>query len=878
MAEEIICLGKKFNSENERREYFRNELRKKLPELKKIDGFPLGEDEDIISLSDPPYFTICPNPWLNEIIADCELEKAQLLRDGLRLSDYYVDKPFTADISSGKNNPIYNAHSYHTKVPHPAIMRYILQYTQPGDIVFDGFAGTGMTAVAAQECCNPSLTTKSAFQNEFSILGLNNPKWGIRRSICIDLSPAACFIAYSFNREKNIELFLKQSNDIIKKVKADFGWLYETKHINGGKGRINFTVWSDVFICSNCGEEIIFWDQAVDHEKKQSSDTFLCDKCGAVNSKNISKRLFISEYDHILGSTRKIAKVIPVLINYSFQNKRYEKIPDKDDIKLINELDKYLIGLKVPSNILPDGFNLNQPRKSHGVTHVHHFYTKRNLIVLAALFNEIRIRNNPDLLSWFTSTLTWCGRENRLHLGNYFNKKGGPITSLRGTWYISSLSVETNVVERFVLRTRSAIFLSKNKIENAAISTQSATSLENINSESIDYIFVDPPFGSNLMYSELNIVWESWLRVITNNNDEAIINNVQEKGIFEYQELMESSFRNFYRLLKPGKWMTVEFSNTNASIWNGIQNSINKAGFIIANVSGLDKQKGSFKAVTTTTAVKQDLVISCYKPTAEFEKRFNEVQSPNISVWDFVREHLRHLPIHLAKENTTSTIIERSSKILYDRVITFYLMRGHKIPIDSRDFLDGIKQRFIERDGMFFTHDQVSVYDQKKSANPTITQYSWQVATESEGIEWLKRELNGRNLKYQEIQPKWMQAITAVRKGDVLPELRDLLQQNFIEELDGSWRVPDMNEAKDREIIRNKALLKEFNSYVELANNPKAKRMKEVRVEALRAGFKQCWDTKDFPTIVKISDKIPQNLLLEDEQLLMYYDIAKDRV
>ena len=126
--------------------------------------------------------------------------------------------------------------------------------------------------------------------------------------------------------------------------------------------------------------------------------------------------------------------------------------------------------------------------------------------------------------------------------------------------------------------------------------------------------------------------------------------------------------------------------------------------------------------------------------------------------------------------------------------------------------------------------------------------------------------------------PKWMQATTAIRKGDILPELRDILQQNFIEESDGNWRVPDMNEAKDREIIRNKALQREFSSYVELANNPKSKRMKEVRVEALRAGFKNCWDTKDFQTVVNIANKIPQNLLMEDEQLLMYYDIAKDRV
>jgi hypothetical protein len=76
----IICLGKEFNSEEERREYFRNELRTKLPELKKIEGFPIGEDEDIINLSDPPYYTACPNPWLNDFIGEWEKDKENIKR------------------------------------------------------------------------------------------------------------------------------------------------------------------------------------------------------------------------------------------------------------------------------------------------------------------------------------------------------------------------------------------------------------------------------------------------------------------------------------------------------------------------------------------------------------------------------------------------------------------------------------------------------------------------------------------------------------------------------------------------------------------------------------------------------------------------------
>ncbi|RLB92499.1 MAG: hypothetical protein DRH50_09560, partial [Deltaproteobacteria bacterium] len=97
-------------------------------------GFPHGEIDDILNLSDPPYYTACPNPF----IADFTKHYGKPYDPNVP----YNKEPFAADVSEGKNDPIYNAHSYHTKVPHKAIMRYILHYTEPGDVVFDGFCGT----------------------------------------------------------------------------------------------------------------------------------------------------------------------------------------------------------------------------------------------------------------------------------------------------------------------------------------------------------------------------------------------------------------------------------------------------------------------------------------------------------------------------------------------------------------------------------------------------------------------------------------------------------------------------------------------------------------------------------------------------------------
>ena len=187
--------------------------------------------------------------------------------------------------------------------------------------------------------------------------------------------------------------------------------------------------------------------------------------------------------------------------------------------------------------------------------------------------------------------------------------------------------------------------------------------------------------------------------------------------------------------------MTVEFSNTGAAVWNGIQTALSNAGFIVANVASLDKKQGSFKAVTTPTAVKQDLVISCYKPSSEFDERFRQNLSTDVAIWDFVEEHLHHLPIHLFSGNATTSVVERNPKILHDRLVAFYVQKGLPVPSDASKFQNGLRERFVERDGMFFTQEQVQIYDKKRAEAPEFVQLSLLVSSEQDGVLWLKNAL-----------------------------------------------------------------------------------------------------------------------------------------
>lgn len=881
--EKNTVLGKTFNSEEERREYFRNELRTLLPELRKMEGFPIGEDEDIINLSDPPYYTACPNPWLNDFIAVWEEEKKQLEKENKRTENNIVETPYTADVSEGKSEPIYNAHSYHTKVPHKAILKYLLHYTEPGDSVLDSFSGSGMTGIASNSCGDAKEINSLGFIIKDGKI-FDDKKYvgmvGARHCILNDLSPAATNLTYNTNNKIDIYQFKQIADDILTKAINKYDWMFKTTDPETGvKFQVEYYVWSEISNCENCGHDLVFSEIAFESDLKNLKSDIKCPKCSISINKRKLVPQYYSTFDKVLNEAVTLPKRELILICFKKKGKKHYKRPDKNDLDLLKTIED-LDAAKIPTSKMPDMQMMRVGRmKSSKITYSHQFYFTRIQHILAFLWDEaskIPQKQYQELVKyWLDSHFVNLSYRNRYRPNVSF-----PYNPMTGVFYIPMMSSEPNpfvAYQNKLKRITSAFSGLKDNGSVVLTSTSSASELT-LKSESIDYIFTDPPFGENIYYSDLNYFIETWNKVFTNTQPEAIIDKVKNKGGFEYNNLVTKCFQEYYRVLKPGKWMTVVFSNTAASIWNGIQLALSNSGFIISNVSALDKKQGTFQAVNTTTAVKQDLVISCYKPSALFGEKFNQHKNSDIGVWDFVEEHLHHLPIHLVKENATTAIIERSPKILFDRLIAFYVQKGLPVPIDASKFQEGLRERFVERDGMFFTNEQVQEYDKKKAESPTFIQLSLLVSSEQDGVYWLKNLLKEKPLTYQDIQPQWMQALAGVRKGDVIPELATILDENFLKDSEGKWYLPDPENEADLEKLRNKRLLKQFEDYKSQATAARAKKIKEVRVDALRAGFKQCYQDKDFPTIVAVGDKIPNNLLMEDEVLLQFYDIASSRI
>ena len=203
-------------------------------------GFPHGEIEDVLNLSDPPWHTACPNPFLDAFVEACGKPDDP--------DEPYRRKPFAVDVSEGKTHPVYRAHGYHTKVPHLAIVPSILHYTEPGDLVLDGFAGTGMTGVAAQWCGTAPESYRKELEALWAKEGFGKPSWGLRRTIQNDLSPLAGFIAANYGLPFDLDAFAEAGRALLDEVEAELGWMYETLHTDGEtRGRIDYTVWSEVF-------------------------------------------------------------------------------------------------------------------------------------------------------------------------------------------------------------------------------------------------------------------------------------------------------------------------------------------------------------------------------------------------------------------------------------------------------------------------------------------------------------------------------------------------------------------------------------------------------------------------------------------------------
>jgi DNA modification methylase len=521
-----------------------------------------------------------------------------------------VRSPLDRPHRGAKNTAAYNVHSYPTKVPPEAIEPFIEHHTKAGALVLDPFCGSGMLGLAARR------------------LG--------RAAVLNDLSFGATHLAWNMATPCDPDALGRAAAAVLAAIAEPYDRWYAAKARDGSRARLAWTLYSASVACPCCGHPSSLWHDATDRERGTVLQAWACAACG----EEIRKRSAA-----LLGS-------LPVWVAVDEGRGRRERPPSHEDLVRVASTRAEPIDDWFPQVSLgPEReMYVRCALQLQGIGEVADFWTPRNLRALARLWAEISAwpeeRERQALALAFTNT-AWHGTRMRR-----YNARGGqrPLT---GTLYIPQLSIEVNPAPVFAHKIRQLQrFYAEAPRSGPAtrVIRGSATALA-LEEESVDYVFTDPPFGSNIFYGDCAVVWESWLGETTPLAEEAVVNRSLKsaaggKGIDDYATLMNGAFCEIERVLKPDTWATVVFQSSDAEVWAALRVAVEKAGFDLANASYLDKTQQSHKGYKGRSGVEDvssfDVVLNLHKPG----KRRRKAKGPGgfDDAGELLRRHLADLP------------------------------------------------------------------------------------------------------------------------------------------------------------------------------------------------------------------------------------------
>ncbi len=574
-------------------------------------------------------------------------------------------------LKSTRTGPLYGSFPYPTKISPEAIALFIGSHTNPDDTVFDGFAGSGTTGLAALMCENPPIHLRE----EAERLGLN-VNWGVRNAVLYEIGALGSLVAKTLTNPPSPESFRKAAGEILADVIRAFGWMYHAKGPNGSPGNIRYTVWSDLLECPVCQNEVPLWDACVRLRPARIGDVFTCPNCSHVRPLDQVARLTSTCGDEILDSDRTVRKRHPARIYGRTGKKTWARPVSCEDIALLENIGIQPIPESVPRAAIPWG-DLYRRGYHTGISHVHHFYTRRNLIAFGQLWKR-SMAYDPGLRD---SLHLWLLSYNSAHstlMTRVVAKDGQDelvVTSAQpGVLYVSGLPVEKNIFEglRRKLATIGQAFEVIHGRRASVEVIEGSSCRVALPDASIDYTFTDPPFGGNIPYAEVNLINEAWLGRFTDRADEAIISDSQGKTSVEYADMLTQALTEVNRILKPEGKATLVFHSASSEVWNALQAAYTNAGFGVECAGVLNKTQSSFKQTTTDGAVKGDPVLLLAKA------QYREANS-RIGAWDVARRLWNESVNEVDSE-------ERTAQRLYTRLINYFLMNHERVPVDAEAF------------------------------------------------------------------------------------------------------------------------------------------------------------------------------------------------
>ncbi|MGF7008641.1 DNA methyltransferase [Aminobacter sp. BE322] len=591
-----------------------------------------------------------------------------------RVSKTNLDALYRRPLAAKRTGALFGAFPYPTKISPEAIALYIATHTKPGDTVFDGFAGSGTTGLAALLCERPTPELRS----EAKRLGLD-VRWGPRNAVLYELGVLGAFVGRTLTNPPDPAEFQKAAQDVLAAGEHEDGWMYEARDPSGGKGTIRHLIWSDNLRCPSCRRIVALWDACVSLNPAAISSTFSCPKCHHEAHLEDVDRVTVRERDDVLNDERALRDRTLARVYGATGRKRWSRPASATDLALVKKIAAEPIPSSVPVASIPWG-DLYRKGYHQGITHVHHFYTRRNLIVFARMWERVESYSGPlreGLRFWLLSYNAAHGTIMTRVVAKTDQKDLVVTSAQPGVLYVSGLPVEKNLfigLRRKLATISQAFELIRGSTGKVKVVQGSSCNVD-LASGTIDYVFTDPPFGANIPYAELNFINEAWLKRFTDRKDEAIVSPDQQKSISKYQDLLTRSFAEARRILKPTGGATMVFHSASAEVWNALQCAYQDAGFDVEHAGVLNKTQGSFKQVTTAGAVRGDPVLLLGPRRAS-----DAVGETNEDcVWTVAAA--LHEAAFAARDPAETT-----AQRLYSRLVNYFLSRHQRVPLDADAF------------------------------------------------------------------------------------------------------------------------------------------------------------------------------------------------
>lgn len=472
------------------------------------------------------------------------------------------------DIVVKRSDPVYMAHAYLTKVPVTAITPFIEAFTKPGDIVLDPFAGSGMTGVAA------AMLGRSASLFDVSVLGRH--------------------IGSNYLNLVSASMLRKRAEEVVEAATRRVGDIYATRCTScDSEAELVKSVRSVVLRCDTCNGDVNFYSafEAADWRK----DNMRCPGCDAPITSRAPR---IGELP-VLDSIR--CRCSKKQIEQPWTSPLCEPTGD---------------GLIWPDAPIEEHRQMYQASAlaRHGLTSTAAFYSRRNLLALAALKEAIEQVDEAELRSKlrfaFTAVLTRASKR-------YQWSRQRPLNAANANYYVAPVFYEWNVFDLFIRKVEAAIksdewirqqqhtgelFDLADEIK-ATYELASADALP-LPDASVDYVFMDPPFGSNIFYADMNLFHEAWLDETTDERLEAVVDRADTglgRTVERYEQLLTGALQECVRVLKPGGYLTMVFGNSSGTMWSVVQRAVRAAGLVIEpdGIAVLNKGQRSVKGLAS---------------------------------------------------------------------------------------------------------------------------------------------------------------------------------------------------------------------------------------------------------------------------------------